>query len=128
MGKRPNLHFFLSTWVYELLLNPSVTSVTGVRIREESGIEKILTCKHEVILAAGSIDTPRLLLLSGIGPKKDLESVGITCKYDVKGVGENLVDHAVSSPPECRSFDKIEVLSKLTRRLILDRNRLLCVS
>lgn len=96
MGKRPNLHMFLSTWVYELILSPGGTSITGVRMRDKNNVESILTAKHEVILCAGAVDTPRLMLLSGIGPKKDLESVGIECKHDLTGVGENLVDHVES--------------------------------
>ena len=45
---------------------------------------------------AGSVDTPRLLLYSGIGPRKDLERLGIDVVHDLPGVGENLIDHPES--------------------------------
>ncbi len=47
----------------------------------------------ETILAAGTFDTPRLLLLSGIGPQDDLKSLGIPALLDLPGVGRNLQDH-----------------------------------
>ncbi|EGD95262.1 choline dehydrogenase [Trichophyton tonsurans CBS 112818] len=52
--------------------------------------------KRETILCAGAIDTPRLLLLSGIGPREQLSALSIPVVKDVPGVGENLVDHPES--------------------------------
>ena len=52
-----------------------------------------LTPKKETILCAGAIDTPRLLLLSGLGPSSQLESLGIPVVLDIPGVGSNLLDH-----------------------------------
>jgi len=49
--------------------------------------------KKEVILSCGAIGTPHLLMLSGIGPAKELSKVGIPCIHDVPGVGRNLHDH-----------------------------------
>ena len=49
-----------------------------------------------VILCAGSIDSPRLLLLNGVGPKSELERVGITVKKDLSGVGKHLQDHVLA--------------------------------
>jgi len=49
--------------------------------------------KKEVILTAGTINSPQLLLLSGIGPKNHLNSVGIRTVLDLPGVGENLHNH-----------------------------------
>src|SRR5262249_32973220 len=48
---------------------------------------------REVTLCAGAIHTPRLLLLSGIGPQDDLERLGINTVIDLPGVGQNLQDH-----------------------------------
>lgn len=52
---------------------------------------------HETVLAAGTIDTPRLLLLSGIGPHEDLKNIGIRTNVDLPGVGGNLQDHVLLS-------------------------------
>jgi choline dehydrogenase len=49
----------------------------------------------EVIVCAGAIGTPRLLMLSGIGPARPLRAVGIAPVHDLPGVGQNLVDHPV---------------------------------
>jgi choline dehydrogenase-like flavoprotein len=48
----------------------------------------------EVVLTAGAIDSPRLLLLSGIGPKAHLQSLDIPVARDLPSVGQNLTDHA----------------------------------
>ena len=49
--------------------------------------------RQEVILSAGAIDTPKLMLLSGIGPSKALDQHGIPVVKDLPGVGKNLDDH-----------------------------------
>ncbi|KAH7397020.1 putative glucose dehydrogenase [Phaeosphaeria sp. MPI-PUGE-AT-0046c] len=49
--------------------------------------------KKEVVLSAGALDSPKILLLSGIGPREQLEKVGIEVVHDVPGVGQNLQDH-----------------------------------
>ena len=49
-----------------------------------------------MLVCAGAVDTPRLLMHSGIGPKKDLEALGIPVVHDLPGVGENLLDHPES--------------------------------
>lgn len=51
------------------------------------------TCQHEIILAAGAIATPRILMLSGIGPQAQLGRVGLETRVDLAGVGQNLQDH-----------------------------------
>jgi choline dehydrogenase-like flavoprotein len=50
--------------------------------------------RREVIVCCGAIDSPRLLQLSGIGPREVLDAAGITVVVDLPGVGENLMDHA----------------------------------
>lgn len=54
---------------------------------------KIVLATKEVILTAGAIDSPRLLLLSGIGPRADLQNLSIPVASDLPGVGESLQDH-----------------------------------
>lgn len=53
----------------------------------------MITARREVILAAGAINTPQLLLLSGIGPEAALRPHGIALRHSLPGVGENLQDH-----------------------------------
>ena len=65
---------------------------TGVEIEAHGRIE-IVKAKHEVILAASSINSPKLLLLSGIGPADELKRLGIEIVANRPGVGKNLQDH-----------------------------------
>jgi choline dehydrogenase-like flavoprotein len=65
----------------------------GVAYRDASGAERRAHAEAEVVLAAGALVTPQLLMLSGIGPADQLRAHGIPCLADLPGVGENLVDH-----------------------------------
>ncbi len=65
---------------------------SGVRYRR-GGVMKSATAKAEVLLAAGAIQSPQLLQLSGIGPEPLLREHGITPRKPLPGVGENLQDH-----------------------------------
>jgi choline dehydrogenase-like flavoprotein len=64
----------------------------AVRWRQ-NGAPRRARCRGEVILAAGAIGSPQLLLLSGIGPAAQLQRLGIPVVLDRPGVGENLQDH-----------------------------------
>src|SRR6185503_19684865 len=65
---------------------------TGVTWRQD-GVSKTARAQGEVILSAGSIGSAQLLLLSGVGPGRDLLNLGIPVVLDRPGVGENLQDH-----------------------------------
>ena len=65
---------------------------TGVKVRHGK-VEKVLTAKRGVVLSAGALNTPRLLMLSGIGPAAHLREHGIEVAVDVPGVGANLQEH-----------------------------------
>lgn len=91
---RPNLRLLLETWAYRLELDG--TRATGVRVRAADGTESCVRARREVLVCAGAVDTPRLLLHSGIGPRADLEALGIPVTHDLPGVGENLLDHPES--------------------------------
>jgi choline dehydrogenase-like flavoprotein len=66
---------------------------TGVRYRDRRGREQVARADREVIVAAGAIGSPQLLMLSGVGPADQLRSLGIDVAADLPGVGENLHDH-----------------------------------
>ncbi|MEV0218994.1 GMC family oxidoreductase N-terminal domain-containing protein [Streptomyces sp. NPDC050704] len=91
---RPNLHLMLETWAFRLEMDGG--RATGVCVRTKDGTETTVTAAREVIVCAGAVDTPRLLMLSGIGPRQDLEALGIPVVQDLPGVGENLLDHPES--------------------------------
>ncbi|KAK2059141.1 GMC oxidoreductase [Colletotrichum caudatum] len=63
----------------------------AVGVLKEDG--SMITAKKEVILSAGALDSPRLMLLSGIGPRSDLEALGINVVKDLDGVGKSFTDH-----------------------------------
>lgn len=65
---------------------------TGVRYREGRG-EKTVRARREVIVASGAFGSPKLLLLSGIGPAAEIRQHGIDVVADLPGVGKNLQDH-----------------------------------
>jgi choline dehydrogenase-like flavoprotein len=86
---RPNLTVLTSAWAYRL--DVAGDRVTGVRVGGDRTLRG-----GEYVLCAGAVDTPRLLLLSGIGPAGDLRALGIDVVLDLPGVGENLMDHPES--------------------------------
>ncbi|WEV27312.1 GMC family oxidoreductase N-terminal domain-containing protein [Streptomyces sp. 71268] len=93
-GDRPNLTLLLETWAYRLELDAD--RATGVWVRAKDGTEELVEASREVLVCAGAVDTPRLLMHSGIGPRGDLEALGIPVVHDLPGVGENLLDHPES--------------------------------
>ncbi|CAH2093800.1 unnamed protein product [Euphydryas editha] len=88
------LYIMKNTHVVDVIIEPENKRAYGVKIRHKSGVLKDIFAKKEVILSAGSIATPQLLMLSGIGPKSHLEEMGIDCIQDLK-VGHNLQDHII---------------------------------
>ncbi|KAI1442010.1 putative GMC oxidoreductase [Annulohypoxylon stygium] len=92
--KRPNLTILTDAWVSKI--NVSGESVDNLSLTLKDGSSRAVKAKSEIILAAGAVDTPRLMMLSGIGPKKQLSDLGIPVVRDIPGVGENLQDHPES--------------------------------
>merc|ERR1712072_768244 len=92
--KRPNLTILTNAWVSKL--NVSGSKVEGCNITLQNGTKHTLRPKCETILCAGAVDTPRLMLLSGLGPKDQLQNLNIPVVRDLPGVGENLLDHPES--------------------------------
>ena len=87
---RPNLTIVTGALTRKVLIENG--RATGVEIARAGKVETIAAAR-EVIVAAGAINSPQLLLLSGIGPAEDLRRHGIEVVCDLPGVGENLQDH-----------------------------------
>jgi choline dehydrogenase len=90
--KRPNLTVLTGRQVVGLEL--AGTRVTGVKLA--GGV--VVRAGREVILAAGAIASPQLLLLSGVGPAEHLREVGVELAHELPGVGSNLQDHPYCTP------------------------------
>ncbi|XP_041979465.1 uncharacterized protein LOC121733312 [Aricia agestis] len=88
---RPNLHVAKYARVVKILVDPVTAKAFGVKVLVGGKILNIYATK-EVIVSAGAIDTPKLLMLSGIGPRRDLEKMRINVVADLP-VGKNLQDH-----------------------------------
>jgi choline dehydrogenase len=87
---RPNLQVRINTRVHSLLIENG--RCVGVRA-ESAGQVGDIRCEREVILSAGTFNSPQLLQLSGIGAPDDLEPHGIRVRHALPGVGANLQDH-----------------------------------
>src|SRR6185312_9896648 len=74
----------------------------GVRISDGQG-ERDVMAERGVVLAAGTIGSPLLLMRSGIGPAEELRALGIAARHDLPGVGRNLHDHLLSGGNVYRS-------------------------
>ena len=91
---RPNLTLLLNSNVIKL--NFKGTRCVGVKVMTDGAVRDIAAGK-EAILAAGTINSPRLLMLSGIGEAQALRRLGIDVVENLPGVGENLQDHVLVS-------------------------------
>ena len=66
---------------------------TGVEYKDKSGTSITVRSKGDIVLSAGALVSPKILMLSGIGPADHLKQHGIKCHADLPGVGQNLIDH-----------------------------------
>lgn len=86
---------------YDMIVGMKVTKIlfngkeaSGVQfVPKEGGRAVVVKAKKEVVLTAGALHTPQILMLSGIGPANLLKEAGIEVKLDMPGVGQNLQDH-----------------------------------
>jgi choline dehydrogenase-like flavoprotein len=93
---RPNLHILTEVLVRTLILKrgkEGTIRAEGVAVTTKDGVAREIQAAEEVILAAGTIKSPQLLELSGVGDSKLLKSHGIDVLIDNPNVGENLQDH-----------------------------------
>lgn len=88
---RKNLHVAMNAHVTKILIDKVKMQATGVEF-VRYGKRYRISARREVIMSAGAINTPQLLMLSGIGPKEHLDHLGIHVLKDLP-VGKNLQDH-----------------------------------
>ncbi|MFJ4876753.1 GMC family oxidoreductase [Streptomyces sp. NPDC088745] len=88
--RRPNLDVFTGTRVRRLRFAPGTHRVVGV---EADGVPGLITVRREVVLSAGAVGSPHLLLHSGIGDPDELRALGIEPRVAVPEVGRRLQDH-----------------------------------
>lgn len=85
-----NLHVLSNTRATRVLFEGR--RAVGVEVRQ-NGAVRVIRARREVLLCAGALETPKLLLQSGVGPARDLQTLGIQVIADVPEVGKNLHDH-----------------------------------
>ncbi len=91
--RRYNLRVLTNATALRILLDGR--RATGVRV-EQMGREMDIRARREVIVSSGSVNSPHLLQISGIGPAEHLKSIGVEVRHDLAGVGSNLSDHYVA--------------------------------
>ena len=89
---RDNLDIATGAHVMKILIDPDTRQAQGVKFRRQGKVYKVYS-KKEVILSAGALNSPQVLMLSGLGPQAHLASLGIPVIKDIAGVGQNLQDH-----------------------------------
>ncbi|XP_045762116.1 glucose dehydrogenase [FAD, quinone]-like [Maniola jurtina] len=91
---RPNIDIMVNAYVTKVIIDPKTKVAQGVTY-VRNGVYRDVYARKEVIVSAGSINSPKLLMLSGIGPKRHLRNLNIPVLSDLQ-VGQNLQDHATS--------------------------------
>lgn len=94
-SKRKNLHVSLNTFAEKILIDKKTKRAYGV-VFNTDGRRFVVYAAKEVILAAGAIQSPQLLKLSGVGPEEELRKHRIDVIHHSPGVGENLQDHVAA--------------------------------
>lgn len=92
--RRPNLTVVTDTLVERVVIEN--LKATGVQVRAPDG-SKTIQARHEVILSAGVMQSPKLLQLSGVGPTEVLKAAGVPLVKNLPDVGRNLAEHAMFS-------------------------------
>src|SRR5918995_1681288 len=93
--QRPNLDVICGAHVTRVMLDggPGELRASGVEYRTADGETVVARAAKEVVLCAGAVGSPHILMLSGVGPRRELEAVGVPCHLDAPDVGKHLKDH-----------------------------------
>ena len=89
--RRKNLHIITEARATKVVIEPQSKRAYAVEYIKNN-IKRTVRCRREIILSAGPVASPQLLMLSGIGPKENLQTLGIPVFNDLK-VGRSLYDH-----------------------------------
>lgn len=93
---KPNVTILAGVQSKKLIIDPSTKVCTGVEvINPATGEEITLNAKYEVIVSQGVFESPKLLMLSGVGPAAELKKFDIPVILDSPHVGQNLLDHPI---------------------------------
>jgi choline dehydrogenase-like flavoprotein len=116
VSNRTNLHLLVRHYGAKIVFEGNSTIAAGLQVhsRDSTNSTRFITSSN-IIVASGAINTPRLLQLSGIGPKDLLESLDIKTLVDAPGVGANFQDHpAMYLSFQCKSVPRIRsIVQKL---------------
>lgn len=106
---RPNLTIITDALVTRVLLDDTAEGLTadGIEYRDSDGDLHQIKARRETILSSGAIGSPHILMLSGIGGRRELESAGVNCRLDLPAVGKHLKDHLYV--PLCFPAEKIGI-------------------
>lgn len=91
---RSNIDIMVNTFVTKIIIDPKTKVAQGVTYFR-NGVYQNIYARKEVIISSGSISTPKLLMVSGVGPRRHLSSLNIQVLSDLQ-VGQNLQDHATT--------------------------------
>jgi choline dehydrogenase len=116
---RANLTILTNAEVDSLILDG--TRCTGVRCRCDGGIREFRSGR-DIVLSAGTIGTPHLLMKSGIGNAAELQRIGIRTELDLPGVGENLHDHCLIRAYAAETTEPMQSQGRLGAHLYLRSN------
>lgn len=114
LTKNENIHIITNAHVIKVVIDPVSKIATGIEVVIHGKTHTIHATK-EVVLSGGSVNSPQLLMLSGIGPKENLQEFGIKVISDIP-VGQNLYDHSSTIIPlilhQSKSDAELDVLSE----------------
>lgn len=116
--QRPNLHLVTEALAERVLFEGR--RATGVRYRRPDGSTVEARARGEVILCGGTVNSPQLLELSGIGQSERLQTLGIPVVHEAPEVGENLQDHLTVNVQQ--GFHGLTTFYEETRPLAMARN------
>ena len=110
--KQKNLHVMTNAMVRRILFEAG--RAKGVEVLAQKGGVRRIYVEREILLSAGAIGTPKVMMLSGIGPAEHLRQYDINVVHDLPGVGSNLNDHfGIDIVAELRSHSSLDKYKKI---------------